>query len=97
MTMLKKKLLTDRTGDLQEQIMNSAAQRLADEIDFEVLSGMLCQIGWTKVVLNPMTWETGDAIDLWTHKNIKNPYETMGLVWIFENEKDANWFKIRWL
>jgi hypothetical protein len=97
MTMLKKKLLTDRSGDLQEQILNNAAKRMSDEIDFEILAGMLCELGWTKVVLRPIPWETGDAIDLWVHKNIKNPHETMGLVWLFENEKDANWFKIRWL
>jgi hypothetical protein len=95
--MLKKKLLTDRSGDLQEQMLNDAAKRMSDEIDFEILAGMLCELGWTRVVLSPMTRETGDAIDLWVHGNIKNSHETMGLVWLFENEKDANWFKIRWL
>ena len=95
--MLKKKLLTDRTGDLQQQMLDDMGKRMSEEIDFEILCGMLCQMGWTKIVLSPMTSETSDAIDLWVHKNVKNSHETMGLVWIFENEKDANWFKIRWL
>lgn len=95
--MLKKKLLTDRSGNLQEQILNDAAKRMSEEIDFEILCGMLCDIGWTKVVLSPMTWETGDTIDLWVHKNIKSPHETMGLVWIFESSQDAMWFKLRWM
>jgi hypothetical protein len=95
--MLKKRLLTDRTGNLQEQIINDAAQRMSDEIDFEILCSMLCQMGWTKVILSPMTRETSDEIDLWVHKNIKNPHETMGLVWVFENSQDAMWFKIRWI
>ena len=95
--MLKKKLLTDRTGDLQEQIINDAAKRMSDEIDFEILCGMLGELGWTKVILKPMTWENGALIDLWVETNVKGHFETMGLVWIFEREQDANWFKLRWL
>jgi hypothetical protein len=95
--MLKKKLLTDRSGNLQEQILNDAAKRMSDEIDFEILCGMLCEMGWTKVVLSPMTRETSDAIDAWLVENVSNPFETMGLVWIFEDEQDANWFSLRWL
>lgn len=95
--MLKKKLLTDRTADLQEQILNEAGKRMADEIDFGILTDMLCEIGWRKVVLSPMTWEDGDEIDMWTEKHIKGHFETMGLVWVFELEEDANWFALRWL
>jgi len=95
--MLKKKLLIDRTGDLQQQMLDEMGKRMSEEIDFEILCGMLCEMGWTKVILSPMTWETGDAIDLWVHKNIKNPHENMGLVWIFESSQDANWFTLRWM
>ena len=83
--------------NIQEEILNSAANQMAKEIDFEILSGMLIQIGWTKVVLSPMTWETGALIDLWVEQNIKGNCETMGLVWVFEKEQDATWFKLRWL
>lgn len=97
MTMLKKKLLTDRTGDLQQQILDDMSKKMSQEIDFEILCGMLTDLGWTKVVLKPMTRETSDEIDAWLVDNVSNPFETMGLVWIFESSKDAMWFKIRWL
>lgn len=95
--MKKKQLLTDKSSDLQEQLIDDAAKRLSNEIDFEILCGMLCELGWTKVVLFPMSWENGVLIDQWVETNIKSNFETMGLVWIFEDSKDANWFKLRWL
>jgi hypothetical protein len=84
-------------NNLEQDIINKAGKAMADEIDFGILTDMLCQIGWRKVILKPMTWEAGATIDEWTAKHIKGPFETMGLVWIFEQEQDANWFALRWL
>lgn len=81
---------------LEEEILEKAGSRMAAEIDFQILTGMLCELGWTKVVLKPMTWEEGCAVDEWTASNIKGHFQTMGLVWIFEDIKDANWFTLRW-
>ena len=83
--------------NIQEQIINDAGKRMADEIDFEILCSMLIELGWRKVVLSPMSWEDGYEVDAWTAKHIKGNFETMGLVWIFEHEEDANWFALRWL
>ena len=82
---------------LEEQIMNDKSKELANAIDFEILCGMLIELGWKKIVLRPMSWEDGYAVDEWTGKHIKGNFETMGLVWIFEHEEDANWFALRWL
>jgi hypothetical protein len=83
--------------NIEQDIIDRAGKRMADEIDFEILAGMLCEIGWRKVVLRPMTWENGAEVDAWTAKHIKGHFETMGLVWLFEQEEDANWFTLRWL
>jgi hypothetical protein len=83
--------------NIEQEIIDNAAKALANEIDFEILVGMLVELGWTKVVLSPMTWEDSYYIDMWTAQNIKGNFETMGLVWVFENIQDANWFKLRWL
>jgi hypothetical protein len=82
--------------NLQEDLINQAGSRMAAEIDFQVLSGLLIELGWTKVVLNPMTWEHGALIDSWVDSNVKGHFETMGLVWVFEDAKDAAWFVLRW-
>ena len=83
--------------DLEKEIIEQAGNRMAAEIDFTILSDMLCSIGWTKVVLRPMAWEASCAVDEWTAINTKGNFETMGLVWVFERPEDANWFTMRWL
>jgi hypothetical protein len=84
-------------NNIEQDIINRAGKAMADEIDFTILTDMLCGIGWCKVILKPMTMEDGYAIDSWTTKHIKGHFETMGLVWVFEKEQDANWFALRWL
>lgn len=69
---------------------------MAKEIDFEILAGFLVEIGWTKVVLHPMTKDHGDEIDHWTETQLKGNFETMGLVWVFEDKGDAVNFTLRW-
>lgn len=95
--MKKKRLLTDKSGDLQEQILAEKAQELASEMDAQILREMLTDLGWHEVVLNPMSWEEGYYVDTWVETNVKGRMWTHGLVWLFEEGKDANWFKLRWL
>ena len=83
--------------DIQEQIINDMGKAMAKEIDFTILTDMLCQIGWRKIILSPMTMEDSYEVDEWTKKHVKGHFETMGLVWVFELEEDANWFALRWL
>ena len=83
--------------NIQDQIINDMGKAMSDEIDFQILSDMLVGIGWRKVVLSPMSWEDGAEVDLWCETNVKGNFETMGLVWVFEDEEDANWFALRWL
>jgi len=82
--------------NIEQDIIDRAGERMAKEIDFSVLTEMLCGIGWTRVVLKPMTAEHGAEIDEWVANNVKGHFETMGLVWVFEQPKDASWFVLRW-
>ncbi len=84
-------------NSIEEDIINRAGKAMADEIDFTILTDMLVQIGWRKVILSPMTHEDSTEVDVWTAKHVKGHFETMGLVWVFENEEDANWFTLRWM
>ena len=85
------------SGDVEDDIINSMGKQIQQEIDFEILSSMLTEIGWKRVVAKPMTWEDGMEIDKWVDDNCQGKYETCGLVWMFEKESDANWFSMRWL
>jgi hypothetical protein len=82
---------------IEEEIINKAGKAMADEIDFSILTEMLCDMGWRKIILNPMTMEDSYEVDVWTKNNVRGHFETLGLVWVFEQEQDANWFALRWL
>ena len=84
-------------NSLEDDIITKMGKRMSDEIDFEILTGMLCELGWRKIILRPMSTEDSYELDAWTAKHIKGHFETMGLVWVFELEEDANWFALRWL
>jgi hypothetical protein len=81
-----------------DELAEQAAKSLADDIDFEIINDMLCtgENPWTRVVLEPVSWEDGLEIDQWVEQNVKGKFYTRGLVWIFERASDANWFSIRW-
>lgn len=85
-----------QTINIEEEIINNAAQQMSKEIDFCILCSFLEEIGWTKVVLHPMTKEYSDAVDHWTQTQLKGNFETMGLVWIFEDRGDAVNFTLKW-
>jgi hypothetical protein len=82
---------------LEQEIINKAGTAMAREIDREVLWGMLEGIGWTRVML-PRLIDNNHAVDIthWLAINCKNPFERSGRDFIFESQKDANWFKLRW-
>ena len=84
-------------NSIEQDIINTAGKRIADEIDFAILADMLCGIGWRKIILSPMTMEDSYEVDAWTKQHVKGHFETRGLVWVFENEDDANWFALRWM
>jgi hypothetical protein len=82
--------------DYINRAVSAAAERLAAEIDFQVMADMLCEVGWSKVILKPMRDEKSSAIDRWCETHCKKHHQTMGLVWIFEDHGDAVNFALKW-
>lgn len=82
---------------LEEEILNRAGEEMAREIDREILWGMLVGIGWTRVILTQVQDNT-HAVDIthWLKENVKNAFERRGKDFIFEDERDAVNFILRW-
>jgi hypothetical protein len=82
---------------LEEELLDKAGKQMANDIDREVLWGMLQGIGWTRIML-PRLIDNNHAVDItyWLEENCKKAYERNGRDFIFENERDANWFVLRW-
>jgi hypothetical protein len=84
--------------DLEQAIINGKATEMSQEIDREVLWGMLEGLGWTRIML-PRLIDNHHAIDItyWLEDNCKDAYERNGRDFMFESQRDANWFRLRWL
>ena len=82
---------------LEDEILNRAGENMAREIDREVMWGMLEGIGWTRVMI-PTMGDAYMAVDIitWLEDNCKHAYERNGRDFIFESQKDATWFILRW-
>ena len=82
---------------LEEELLDKAGKQMANDIDREVLWGMLQGIGWTRVMI-PTLGSRQQTIDIliWLEENCKDAYERNGRDFIFEDKRDANWFVLRW-
>jgi hypothetical protein len=85
-------------SNLENQIAEELGQQMSQEIDREILWGMLQGMGWTRVML-PRLIDNKHAIDitLWLEENCRNPFERNGRDFIFEDTKDATIFILRWM
>ena len=83
--------------NIQDEMIEFKAKQLSDEIDREVLWGMLESIGWHRVMLPRLT-DNNHAVDIahWLALNCKNSHERSGRDFLFEEANDANWFVLRW-
>ena len=82
---------------IEQDILDRAGKAMANDIDREMLWGMLQNIGWTRVML-PRLIDNNHAVDIthWLALNCNNSYERNGRDFIFESARDANWFVLRW-
>ena len=83
--------------NIEDDIADKLGNDLAREVDREILWGMLQGLGWTRVMI-PKFIDNHHAIDItyWLEENCKKAYERSGRDFLFEDTKDANWFKLRW-
>ena len=85
-------------SNMQDEILTGIAKRMSDEIDREVLWGMLVGIGWTRVMIDRLQ-DNKHAVDIthWLAEYCQGAYERNGRDFLFENKKDATMFILRWV
>ena len=75
------------------------AKALQEEIDWEVMIDIMTEMGWTKIEMDwPVrTSETTlHEVKEWCRSNLQGNYNGRGGIWLFELEKDASMFVLRW-
>jgi hypothetical protein len=82
---------------IEQEIINRAGKQMAEEIDFGILADLLKEIGWVEIEFEPhvesiLSYE----IQNWIRNNCKGLFRSRGKRFLFELEKDASWFLLKW-
>lgn len=89
--------MANQFRSIEDEVINSMGNEIQQEIDREVLWGMLKEMGWTRITLDRLK-DNKHAVDItyWLEEHVKNPYERHGRDFIFEDDKDAVKFILTW-
>lgn len=84
-------------SNLEQQIVEELGTKMQSEIDREILWGMLKGMGWTRVMIDRFQ-DNKHAVDItyWLKENCQGSYERNGRDFIFENDRDAVNFILKW-
>jgi len=83
--------------DLQNNLIEKMSVELAKDMDFQILGDMLVEIGWVRLFVNYSPPERSWVkMKQWVDDNCQGAHQEHNGIWLFENQKDANWFTLRW-
>jgi hypothetical protein len=83
--------------EFEEQVLQDQCRKIADHIDFGVMSSLLIDsCGWTKVELEELFPAPKLEILAWTNTNCTKHFMHSGKDFIFEDKHDALVFKLKW-
>lgn len=85
--------------EIKEVIEGELAKTLQEEIDWEIMCDMMVTLGYTKVEMKwseMMNEVEAHMIKEWCRENLQGHYQGRGKIWMFEKEKDASMFILRW-
>lgn len=84
--------------NIQEEIVNELSSQMQSEIDFQILSDMLVELGWHKISLDRFR-NNHHAVDIkyWLKANAKSHWECRGSTFVFQDAGDAVNFTLKWL
>lgn len=86
----------DNSVNIESEIADMLAKELRKTIDREVIQQIQIQqyknLGWHCVMVK----DYASITDGWREKYLKGPHQCFGHYWYFEEEKDANYFALKW-
>lgn len=84
--------------EMGEDLIYELSKNLQDEIDWEVMSTLMLEIGWSRVDITKLQWKDKEKFELeeWLKGNIDGNYKSRHGTWLFEKKSDAVLFSLRW-
>jgi hypothetical protein len=82
--------------DLESCVIDDLGKKIADEMDQHILIGFMLELGWKEINVNPWIHGSLSEINQWVKSNIQGHTMRSGNRWVFEDEKDAIMFALKW-
>jgi ssRNA-specific RNase YbeY (16S rRNA maturation enzyme) len=85
--------------DIQKEIADTMAKEIQEEIDWEIMMGMIEGLGYKHIVMKwpeRMNEIQAHEIKEWCKSNLDDHFMGRGKDWLFKSEKDATMFILRW-
>lgn len=90
---------TAQNINVEDEILQAMSSEIQEEIDFEIMTGMLIASGWYKVKLtNAITRTQWREMEFWAEQEqvtARGVYKR-GNTWLFKSKDDAIIFKLTW-
>jgi hypothetical protein len=80
---------------LEKEMLTKLSKSMADQIDWNILSEILIEQGWKKVIREPLFYD--EDVHGWLDLIKTGKIRSLGNEWLFEKEQDAIMFSLRWL
>jgi len=84
-------------SQLQDEIISNIAKQMQQDIDEGIMSTMLVEDGWTPVQFYFKDNYQAVDINIWLDETCKDKWVRYGSDYLFEEQKHAEWFILRWL
>ena len=83
--------------DISDELLERMSAEVAEEINWDIISDMLIEQGWVRVVLlgSIPPYKKNDILD-WLHVTCLTKFRQRGSEFLFKEEKDAVMFTLRW-
>ena len=83
---------------MENAIESHLSKFIQDQIDWDIMSRLKIENGWTKITLQSGFHNKEHSVDLlmWAVKNCHSYFNHYGKEWLFESKQDATMFALRW-
>lgn len=82
---------------LSDQVLEDLGRRMASDMDRHILADVMMRFGWQSVTVDPWQHASTKDIEAWVQAHCGGQHIRTGNSWVFEEEKDATMFALRWV
>ena len=91
-------LIKDDNPGLEADLVKTLMEEIQREMDDEIIRKLYIENGWTQIKVEYKNNQHAVEIIDWCFDTLgKNDWKRLNGYFVFRNEKDAEWFILRWL